>query len=143
MLSETTYEVQYVTSDGALRRKSIVHRNRLKGVRSQEQKDILAEAKQRQEAALSGQLEVSDEPEADDAGSQRGSSNIRYADGSMSEGNRFRNVDDGVSSGSPQGRGGSSSSDSAPDRNTGRFYRGSDEDNDAGEWTTVCRQRKG
>ncbi len=37
VLSETTCEVQYVIGDGALGRKSIVHRNRLKGVRSRAQ----------------------------------------------------------------------------------------------------------
>ncbi len=62
MLSETTYDVQYVVGDGALGHKSIVHRNRLKGVCSQAQKDILAEAQQRQEAALAGTLGASDEP---------------------------------------------------------------------------------
>ncbi len=66
VLSETTYEVQYVASDGTLGCKSIVHcNNRLKGVRSQAQNDILAEAQGRQQAVLSGLLGVSDEPEAD------------------------------------------------------------------------------
>ncbi len=81
MLSETTYEVQYVTSDGALVRKSIVRRNRLKRVRSQAQKDILAETQQRQEATLSGLLGVSDEPEADSAANQRWGFDIRQPDG--------------------------------------------------------------
>ncbi len=39
-------------TDGTLGHKVIMHRNRLKGVRSQAQKDILAEAQQRQEAVL-------------------------------------------------------------------------------------------
>ncbi len=69
VLSETTYEVQYVFGDGALGRKSIVHRNRLIGVRSQAQKDILAETQQRQEAALAGTLGASDEPDSN-AGSE-------------------------------------------------------------------------
>ena len=90
VLSETTYEVQYVASDGALGRKSIMHRNRLKGVCFQAQKDILAEAQQRQEAVLSGPLGVSDEPETDErdirgagaaAQDQRGSFHIWCADG--------------------------------------------------------------
>ncbi len=38
----------------------------LKGVRSQAQKDILAEAQQRQETALSGRHGVSYEPDAND-----------------------------------------------------------------------------
>ncbi len=80
VLLDTTYEVQYVASDGALGRKSIVHHNRLKGVRSQAQKDILAEAQRRQEAALSGRLGVSDEQDSDSdregVGAQRGSNNI-------------------------------------------------------------------
>ena len=78
VLSDTTYEVQYVASDGALGRKSIVHRNRLKGVRSQAQKDILAKTQQRQEA-LSGRLGVSDEQDGNSGeegvGDQRGSDN--------------------------------------------------------------------
>ena len=68
MLSETTYEVQYVIGDGALGRKSIVHHNRLKGVRSQAQKDILAETQQRQEAALAATLGARDEPDSDNGG---------------------------------------------------------------------------
>ncbi len=68
MLSDTTYEAQYIASDGTLGRKSIVHHNRLKGVRSQAQIDILAEAQQRQEAVLSGRLGVSDEQDGDSDG---------------------------------------------------------------------------
>ena len=79
MLSDTTYEAQYIASDGTLGRKSIVHHNRLKGVRSQAQIDILAEAQQRQEAVLSGRLGVSDEQDGDSdgegVGDQRGSDN--------------------------------------------------------------------
>ncbi len=85
MLSDTTYEVQYVASDGALGHKSIVHRNRLKGIRSQAQKDILAETQRRQEAALSGRPGVSDEQDGDSngegAGDQRGSIDIWHQDG--------------------------------------------------------------
>ncbi len=85
VLSDTTYEVQYVASDGALGRKSIVHRNRLKGVCSQVQKDILAETQRKQEAALSGRLGVSDEQDGDSdgegVGDQRGSNNIWRAHG--------------------------------------------------------------
>ncbi len=66
-----------------------MHRNRLKGIHSQAQKNILAEAQQRQEAALSGRLGVSDDPETDEdvggasaaAGDQRGSFHIWRADG--------------------------------------------------------------
>ncbi len=54
VLSDTTYEVQYVAHDGALGHKSIVHQNRLKGVRSTAQKDALAEVQRRQEAELAG-----------------------------------------------------------------------------------------
>ena len=158
MLSKTTYEVQYVTSDGALGRKSIVHRNRLKGVGSQAQKDILAEAQQRQEAVLSGRLGVSDEPEADDgdgddrgtgaAGDQRGSFHIRHAGGESTrnmqshEENR-NNKGDEVTTRLSEERGGAGSLTSDTDRSAARFYIGTDEEEDAGEWTTVYRQHKG
>ena len=60
-----SYEVQYVMTEGTLGHKCIVHRNRLIGVCSQAQKDALSKAQQRQEAVLSGLLQVSDESEAD------------------------------------------------------------------------------
>ncbi len=77
MISDTTYEVQFVPSDGTFGRKSIVHRHRLKGVHSQAQKDILAETRQWQEAVLASLPGVSDEPEA---GASEGSSCTAAAD---------------------------------------------------------------
>ncbi len=51
-----------------------MHRNRLKKVHSQAQKDILAEAQQLQDAALAGTLGASDEPDSDagEGGEQQG-----------------------------------------------------------------------
>ncbi len=138
VLSETTYEVQYVIGNGALGRKSIVHCNRLKGVGSQAQKDILAEAQQRQEAALAGTLGASDEPDSNnrgEGGERRGDS-IWRADGNMWNVDR-RSVEEGTSSQAIIG----SSKASTPDGDRVKFYIGSDKKEDTGEWTTVWRRK--
>ncbi len=145
VLSDTTYEVQYVASDGTLGRKSIVHRNRLKSVRSQAQKDILAETQRRQEAALSGRLGVSDEQDSDSdgegAGDQRGSIDIWHADGDNGS-TMWNGKHRGVSydQWSSEGGDGSCSSSTRGEEKV-KFYIGSDEEDDSGEWITVCRRR--
>ena len=143
VLSEMTYEVQYVIGDGALGRKSIVHRNRLKGVRSQAQKDILAETQQRQEAALAGTLGASDEPDSDagDKGGEQQGDPIWRADGNMRRINKrsdWGGVEAGASSQTGEGLGETSSAD----RVRVKFTIGSDEEDDDGEWTTVLRQQR-
>ncbi len=147
MLSETTYEVQYVASHGTLGRKSIAHRNRLKGIHSQAQKDILAETQRRQEAVLSRKFGVSDEHDFDSggkgAGDQRGSFNIWHADGD-SDGNMWggNHHSDGVTDNQQSSEtGDGSSSASTFDDNKVQFYIGSDEEDDSGEWATVCRRK--
>ena len=123
VLSETTYEVQYVIGDGALGRKSIMHHNCLKGVRSQAQKDILAEAQQRQEAALAGTLGASDEPDSDDGGEgdERQGDPIWRADGNMwnvdQRGDR-RGGEEGTSSQASEG----GSEASTPNGDRVKFY---------------------
>ncbi len=138
VLSEPTYEVQYVFGDGALGRKSIVHRNHLKGVRSQAQKDILAEAQQRQEAALAGTLGASDEPstDADDDGDEQQGNPIWHADGNMRGFNKRssrRGVEEGASFSTGEGAGETASGDTV----RVKFTIGSDEEDNDGEWTTV------
>ncbi len=145
MLSETTYEVQYVTGDGTLGRKSIVHRNRLKGVRSQAQKDILAETQQRQEAALAGKLGASDELDSDDGGKgiggrQRNSHIWRAGGGSMWEDDQHANRS-GVKGGTFAEAGEKDSAASESDWDRAKFYIGSDEEDNACKWTTVCRRK--
>ncbi len=139
VLSETTYEVQYVTSDGALGHKSIVHRNRLKGVHSQAQKDILAEAQQQQKAALSGLLGVSDEPEVDFAEDQQQSFNIRQPEGedntvaaSMQSHNKVRGgrTEDRVATQASETGGVEGTLTPDADGSKARYYLGSDEEDD-------------
>ncbi len=139
LLSDTTYEVQYVTGDGTLGCKSIVNRNRLKGVRSQAQKDILAETQQRQEAALAGTLGASDEPDSDkggEGGERQGNIPIWRAGGDM------WNVDrSGVEEGTSAQAGEGDCQTSASDGDRARFFIGSDEEDDGGKWTTVWRRK--
>ncbi len=141
VLSETTYEVQYVIGDGTLGRKSMVHHNRLKRVCSQAQKDILAETQQRQEAALAGTLGASDEPDSnagDEGGEQKGNP-IWRADGNMRSFDKrsdWGGVEAGASSQTGEGLGETSSAD----RVRVKFTIRSDEEDDDGEWTTVWRR---
>ena len=98
--------------------------------------------KQRQEAALAGTLGANDETDPDDggAGDKRQGDPMWRAGGDMwnidQRGDR-RGGEEGTSSQASEG----GSEASTPDGDRVKFYIGSDEEDDAGEWTTTWRRK--